>query len=438
MKLFLVGVDHTSAPVEVREGLAFSPVDLPNALAQLTIRNNGTPPLLAEAVLLSTCNRVELYGIAFQPEGVEQRIVEFLAKFHQLPTERFISSLFFYTGEEVVKHLFETSAGLRSLVLGEAQIQGQVRTAYTIAQRVRSTGPALSRLFRSAITTGKRVRHETSLGSGAASVSQAGVELARQRLGSLDDRCVLLVGSGAVSELAAQNLLANGAGELLVVNRTYERGLELAARYGAEALPFDRLVEAMARADIIISSTAAPTTVLHRHHVEAAMQQKAEQCGTGSEAPSLLMIDLAVPRDIDTDVCQVPGVHLHTVDDLHEVVNHTLVQRSTAIAAAQRIVAQEVASFMTWMRSYDTLPTLTWWRKQADRLRDDELKRAMRRLNLSPEEQYIVEAFSRSLVNKLLHAPTLRMKDAASNGEGQRYAAMVRDLWNLQDSPGFS
>lgn len=431
MKLLLVGVDHTSASVDVRECLAFSPTELPDALAKLSIRQNGTPPLLSEAVILSTCNRVELYGVTpHSSAGIEHRLIDFLARFHGISAESFSDSLFFYSGEAVVNHLFETAAGLRSLVLGEAQIQGQIRTAYTTAQRVRSVGAVLSRLFRNAISAGKRVRRETSLGSGAASVSQAGVELARQRLGNLDERCVLLVGSGAVSELAAQNLLANGASNLLIVNRTYERATELATRYGAQALPYEQLTDAMARADIVISSTAAPTTIIDRSHVETALT--ARQSLNGSAPHDLLLIDLAVPRDIDANVMEIPGIHLFSVDDLHEVVNATLARRSVAINAARHIVAEEAAAFLAWLNSYDALPTLTSWRQEADRLRDRELKRAMRRLNtLSPEEQHIVEAFSRSLVNKLLHDPTLRTKHAASRGDGQRYAAMLRDLWNL-------
>jgi glutamyl-tRNA reductase len=434
MKLLLVGVDHTSASVEVRECLAFSSTDLPEALSKLAVRHNGTPPLLAEAVILSTCNRVEIYGVVHEhTTGVEEKLIDFLSEFHNLPKEQFSTSLFTVSDEAVVRHLFETSAGLRSIVLGEAQIQGQVRTAYATAQRARSSGAILSRLFRNAISTGKRVRHETSIGSGAASVSQAGVELARNRLGNLNDRCVVLVGSGAVSELAAQNLLANGAGEMLVVNRTYERGLELAARYGATAIPFDQLTDAISRADIVISSTAAPTTVINRSHIEEAMQKRAERQGENQDHVSeTLLIDLAVPRDIETDVNTIAGVHLYTVDDLHEVVNQTLVQRSAALTAAQNIVEEEAQTFISWLESYRALPVLSTWREQADKLRDTELQRAMRRLSsLSPEDQHILEAFSRSLVNKILHNPTLRTKHAASQGEGQRYAAMLQDLWNI-------
>lgn len=433
MKLLLVGVDHTSASVEVRECLAFSPTDLPIALSKLVVRHNGTPPLLAEAVILSTCNRVEIYGVVNeQVSSAEDKLVEFLAEFHQLPKEQFAASLFVAKDEAVVRHLFETASGLRSIVLGEAQIQGQVRTAYATAQRVRSSGAILSRLFRSAISTGKRVRHETSIGAGAASVSQAGVELARNRLGSLNDRCVVLVGSGAVSELAAQNLLANGAGEMVVINRTYERGVELAARYGATALPFDQLTEAISRADIVISSTAAPTTIIHRSHIEEALRRRAARQAEPKQV-SLLLIDLAVPRDIDAEVSTIPGVHLYTVDDLHEVVNQTLVQRSAALAAAQAIVNEEAEAFISWLNGYRAVPVLSTWREQADKLRHTELQRVMRKLrSLSPEDRHTLEAFSRSLVNKLLHHPTLRTKHAASQGEGKRYAEMLQDLWNIR------
>lgn len=437
MNLCVVGLDHTTAPVEVRERLAFSPADLPAALLQLTSRHNGTRPLLSEAAIVSTCNRVEIYGVAADA-GTARNIVRFLAEFHDLAEEQFVSSLFFYSGKEVPEHLCATAGGLNSLVLGEAQIQGQVRTAHEVAQEVGSLGPVLSRLFRQAIVTGKRVRHETDLGQGAASISQAGVELARQRLGSLEECSVLLVGSGQVSELAAQNLLANGARNLLIVNRTLAHGLELAERYGARNFAYDELTHAMAQADIVISSTAAPVTVIHRTHVETALRAKLEQRSVGahhngsSPPATMLLIDLAVPRDIDTDVTEVPGVHLYTVDHLQAVVNSTLERRGAAVATARKIVNQEVRAFEEWFASRGALPALASLRQHAEDLRNAELKRAWRHLNtLSPEQWHVVEALSRSLVNKVLHAPTLRMKQAAANGEGQRYAAMLCDLFDL-------
>jgi glutamyl-tRNA reductase len=250
-----------------------------------------------------------------------------------------------------------------------------------------------------------------------------------------------------MSELAAQNLLAHGAHHLLVVNRTYENGLELAARYGAETYRFEDLTEAIAQADIVISSTAAPTTVIHREHIAAAMQDRKVQmqeaccvCSSAATAtatameiaPEMLLIDLAVPRDIDEDVTEVPGVHLYSVDALRDVVSSTMARRHAELEAAEQIVEEELSDFECWLRSLQTLPVLSSWRQQAEEVRDAEVQRALRRLSeLSPEQQYVVEALSRSLVNKLLHGPTLRTKHAAALGDGNRYANMLRELWGF-------
>jgi glutamyl-tRNA reductase len=431
MNLFLAGLDHTTAPLEIRERLAFNASDIPAALLQLTTYRDGVAPLLSEAAILSTCNRVEIYGVTGE-SGTAHQVVKFLADFHKLTEEQFVHTLFFYTGELVVRHICETASGLRSLVLGEAQIQGQVRTAFETAQHTGTAGPILSHLFRHALAAGKHVRHETTLGIGAASVSQAGVELARQRLGCLEGRTVLLVGSGEVSELAAQNLLSNGARDLWIVNRTLAHASELAARYSAQAFGINDLARLLPQADIIISSTAAPVPIIYRSHIEQAMHIKAEHNHNGS-APTMMLIDLAVPRDIDPAVAELPGVHLYTVDALQEVINHTLEQRHTCIATAEKLVEHEVQAFIDWLRSQDAMPALAALRQRAESVRCHELERALRNLvSLSPEQQYVVEAFSRSLVNKLLHTPTVRVKTAAAHGEGQRYAAMLYELFNLE------
>lgn len=430
MNLFLAGLDHTTAPVEIRERLAFNAADIPAALLQLTSRTNGQAPLFTEAVILSTCNRVEIYGVAAEA-GTTQRLVNFLSEFHKVDEEQFVHTLFFYSGEEVARHICATAAGLHSLVLGEAQIQGQVRNAYEVAQQVGTVGPVLSRLMRHAIAAGKHVRHETCIGTGPASVSQAGVEMARQRLGGLEGRAVLLVGSGEVSELAAQNLLANGADHLMVVNRTLSHAQNLASRYNAQPFGIEELPAVLPQADIVISSTAAPVTIIFRNHVEEALYVKRQR--TGCCSPSMLLIDLAVPRDIAPDVAELPGVHLCTVDDLHEVIHHTLEQRGCAIAAAEKLTEREVQVFSEWMRCQEALPALSALRQHAEELRCCELERALRNMvALSPEQQHVIEAFSRSLINKLLHTPTARVKNAAVQGEGQRYAAMLYDLFNLE------
>ncbi len=434
MKLLLAGLDHTTAPVEIRERLAFSSTDIPAALAQLTTPQGTNPAPLAEAVILSTCNRVEIYGVT-HGASTAQSLVRFLADFHGLDEREFVHTLFFFNGESVARHLFATSAGLRSLVLGEAQIQGQVRTAYEQAQSAGSLGPVLHRLFQHALTTGKRARTETALGQGAASVSQAGVELARRRLGQLAGRSVLLVGGGEVSELAAQNLLANGADTLMIVNRTMARAHELAERYGATAYGFDDLTNCLARADIVISSTAAPVPIIYREHIAAAMAEKTRthELGGKDGSPAMLLIDLAVPRDFANDVGSVPGAHLCTVDDLQEVVRATLGQRANAAAAAEAIASEEVAAFHGWCQTQEAVPALTLLRERVEALRNAEVERAMRRLSdLSPEQRNVVEGLTRSIVNKILHPPTRRLRDAAAQGDGQRYAAMVTDLFNLE------
>jgi glutamyl-tRNA reductase len=434
MKLLLAGLDHTTAPVEIRERLAFTNTDIPAALTQLTRPQSGRPAPLAEAAILSTCNRVEIYGVAHE-SSTAQSLVRFLADFHGLDEQAFAHTLFFFSGDSVARHVCATAAGLRSLVLGEAQIQGQVRQSFEHAQSVGSLGPVLHRLFQHALTAGKRARTDTGLGLGAASVSQAGVELARRRLGDLAGRSVLLVGGGEVSELAAQNLLANGADSLMIVNRTEARARELAERYKATAHGFDDLPACLARADIVISSTAAPVPIIYREHVAAALEAKPRAHGLGAadEAPAMLLIDLAVPRDFATDVASVPGAHLCTVDDLQEVVRLTLGQRAGAAAQAETIVLEEVAAFEAWCHTQDAVPALTLLRERAEELRNAELERALRRLaGLSPEQQSVVEGLTRSLVNKLLHPPTRRLRDAAAQGDGQRYAAMVTDLFNLE------
>ncbi|MFV9504035.1 MAG: glutamyl-tRNA reductase [Oscillochloridaceae bacterium umkhey_bin13] len=433
-RLLLAGLDHTTAPVAIRERLAFSSGDLPLALQRLTTSDGENCPLLNEAVILSTCNRVEIYGVSHSG-ATPQQLVRFLADFHCLDETDFAHTLFFFSGSAVARHLCATAAGLRSLVLGEAQIQGQVRTAFEHAHSFGSLGPLLHRLFQHALSAGKRVRSETPLGQGAASVSQAGVELARHRLGSLAGRKVLLIGSGEVSELAAQNLLANGADTLMVLNRTFARAQELAERFGAMAYNFEDLPICLASADIVISSTAAPVPVIYREQIAEAMASKRHAMVESghNDQPTMLLIDLAVPRDFAPEVAEIPGAHLCTVDDLQEVVRATLGHRSAAAQLAEAIANAEAAAFEAWCNTQAAVPALTRLREHAEHLRSAELERAMRRLNdLSPEQRNVIEALTRSLVNKLLHPPTSRLRAAAAHGEGSHYAALVAELFNLE------
>lgn len=425
--LFLVGIDHTTAPVALRERLSFSAEEVVQALKQLTYADGG---VLREAVILSTCNRVEVYGVGKDADGLEA-MQRFLAAFHALPYAEVAPFMIVRRGIEVAAHLCATAAGLHSIVLGEAQIQGQVRNAVEVAQREHASGSLLNGLFRHALAAGKRVRHETALGKGAASVSQAGVELARRQLGGLRGKRVLLVGSGTMSELAVKNLQAYGATDLMITNRTAAKAEALAERYGACAIPFDALDEVLGAVDILISATSSPEPVIGKAAVTAALN--ARRAHHDEHHHPLLLLDLAVPRDIDPAVAELDGVRLATVDDLQGLVDATLAQRRNELAPAQTIVAEEVAAFERWLREQETLPALTSLRQQAEALRQTELQRAMRRLGeLSPEQQQAVDVLTQSLVNKLLHAPTLRLKDAAAAGDGSRYAALMRELFALE------
>ena len=421
MQIILAGLDHHTSPVEVREQLAFRPSQLGAAFEHL-LHGPGAP--LKEAVILSTCNRVEIYGVADDAARAEAAVIDFLHEFHQLPPGSVTPALYRLAGKEAVDHLFATACGLNSLVVGESQIQAQVRSAAEVAAGHNALGPVLHALFRQAVEVGKRARTETSIGRNATSISHAGVELAKRLLGGLGDAHVLLVGSGKISELAAKNLIDNGARSITLVNRTVESAQLLAEKWGGRALPFDALPAALAEADVVLSSTSAPSTIIHAEHARAALRDRRDR--------PLLLIDLAVPRDVDGDVALVPGAHVYDIDDLEQVVASNLQRRRGELGAVQCIVDEETARFMAWLASRSVVPTLNRLRAQADTISRAELDKAMRRLPaLGEREREVVEALAAGIVNKLLHEPTVRLKHEAAQGNGLSYAEALQFLFGL-------
>jgi glutamyl-tRNA reductase len=336
-ELVAVGLDHTTATIDVRERVTFADAAIPAALEQLA-GPAGRP--LEQAAILSTCNRVEIYGVA---RSVLHRddLASLLARCHGVDPGELESALYVHRGHEVARHLAATAAGMHSLVPGEAQIQGQVRAALEHAIAAGTVGPELRRLFESAIAAGRRVRSRTCLGRGVASVPHASVELVRQRLGTLGDSTVLLIGTGTIGELTAKHLSKHGPRELLVLGRDGARAKRLAERHGGRVVTVDRLDDALAESHAVISSTGAPRPVLHRHQVERALERRADT--------RLLLIDLAVPRDIDPAAAAVPRVELHTIDDLRMVVERTLLQRRGELPAAHSVLRAEVARFTAWL-----------------------------------------------------------------------------------------
>jgi glutamyl-tRNA reductase len=425
MQILVVGLDHHTSPVEVREQIAFSPSRIGPALAALT---RTSDPLrsapLREAVILSTCNRVEIYGCATDTEAAQSLVAGFLHDFHGLGPGMLDASLYSLHGQEAVTHLLATACGLNSLAFGEVQIQAQVRAASEAAAAAGVLGPILHALFRQAVEAGKRARTETAISRNATSISHAGVELARRRLGDLRGAHIVLLGSGKMSELAAKNLIDNGAGAVTVVNRTLDRAQALAMAWGGRALSFDALGDALRDADVVLASTSSPQPVIEPDMVRSALDQRRSR--------PLLLIDMAVPRDVDPAVAAIPGAHVYDIDDLADVVAANLERRREEILPVQRIIDEEVVKFMAWFAARAVVPTMNQLRAQAEQIRRGEFDKAMKRLpSLSERDRAVVESMAMSIVNKLLHQPTVRLKQEAASGDPQPYTDALRVLFDL-------
>ncbi len=424
MHIIVVGLDHHTSPVEIREQLAFRPSHYAAAYERLLL---GPDAVLREAVILSTCNRVEVYGVADDPVIAQQAVSEFLHAFHDLPGGSLGSALYRLSGDDAVQHLFATTCGLNSLIVGEAQIQGQVRAAADLAAGLRAKGPMLHALFRHALEVGKRARSETGISRNAASISHAGVELARRLHGNLASAKVLLVGSGEMSELAAKNLIDNGACSITLINRTLDHARALAERWGGEALPFETLPSALHDADVVLSSTSAPHTVIHAEHVRGALAHRGGR--------PLLLIDLAVPRDVDPEVSLVAGAHVYDIDDLGGVVASNMERRREELGTVHMIVAEETERFTAWLSARTVVPTINRLREQAEDIGRGELERVMRRLPaLGQREREAVESLATGIINKLLHEPTVRLKREAVQGNALPYAEALQFLFGLEQS----
>ena len=348
-QLVVVGLDHRTAAIDLRERLGFADSEIPAALAQLT---DPTGRRFEQAAILSTCNRVEVYGVARSRRSREE-LLSFLAGYRGLDPCELEGSVYVRRDAEVAHHLAATSAGIYSLVLGEAQIQGQVRRALQHAIAAGSAGPELRRLFESAICTGRQVRSRTALARGVASVSHASIELVHQRLGTLSESTVLLIGAGTTGELAAKHLIKHRPRELLVLGRGSARAAQLAERHRGRPLTPNQLGEALVRSDVVISSTGAPYTIVHRDQLEHALTHRG-----GPSSRPLVLVDLSTPRDIEPAIAGLTGVELYTIDDLRPIVERTRTQRSAELPAAHSIVRTEVARFTGWLNRRETAAAL--------------------------------------------------------------------------------
>ena len=432
MPVFVVGANFRSAPLELLERLAVDAERRPKALAGLLDLEH-----VHEAVVVSTCNRVEVYTAISRFHGAAGDVRRFLADLHGLGLEEFASHLYDYYEERAVRHLFAVAAGVDSMVVGEAQILGQVREAFSAAQAERTVGPVLSALFARAIKVGRRARSETAIGAGPASTVTVGLQVAAGQLGGLAGRRALLIGAGGVARLAGRALRQAGAGELVVANRTPATGAALARELGGRAVALDQVTDELALADLAVAATAGTTPTVAAATVAAAMARRARSGGAASGSPgTLVLLDLGVPRDVEPEVRALPGVVLADLDALRAVLETDEGPRQE-VERVRALIAQETGAFMGGQREARLVPTIRVLRARAEQVRQQELAKASARLaGLDERQRAAVEAVTRGLVNKLLHDPMVRGKTLAARPDGDLYVAALRELYGLDPRPG--
>ena len=421
MNLLVVGLSHKTAPIEVREQFALAEAEMPAALAAL-----GARPGISEALIFSTCNRVE-FTVRAEPEtdGVAE-IYSFLENDCRRPAQKFEPYFYRHTQRDAIRHIFCVASSLDSMVVGEPQILGQVKDAYAAAKAAGALGGPLEEIVNRAFHVAKRVRTETGIGQMAVSVSYVAVELARKIFGTLAGHTVLILGSGKMGELAARHLRRSGAPAVFVANRTYEKAIELAGRFDGRAVPFEQLFDLLPHVDIVISSTGAPGFLIDRERAQGLMAARKNR--------PMFLIDIAVPRDIDPEVNKVDNVFLYDIDDLQQVADANKRQREREAERAEAIVEAEVARMMDRLKAHDIAPTIVSLQSELDRIRRAEVERYRGRLGtLTPEQEQAIEALTRGIINKIAHTPITHLKTLATHPDGLHFIDVVKRVFNLKE-----
>ncbi|WP_277057591.1 glutamyl-tRNA reductase [Trichlorobacter lovleyi] len=420
MNIIVVGLSHKTASVDIREKVAFSPNSIEKPLHEL-INLDG----IVEGIIVSTCNRVEIYATTRDIAGGIARIRRFMAEYHHLAHDLLEPHLYSYHGEEAIRHVFRVASSLDSMVVGEPQILGQIKTSYGYAAEYKSSGIILNRFLHKAFSVAKRVRTETRIASSAVSVSFAAVELARKIFGNLTDKTVLLIGAGEMCELAARHFLTNGAKGVMVTNRTFERAQRLAEEFGGEAIPFDELFLHLHKADIVLTSTGAPHAIITPPDLEEVIKRRRMR--------PMFLIDIAVPRDIDPTVNEMDAVYLYDMDDLQQVVAANLEGRKQEADKAEAIIAEEIIQFYKWVATLEVTPTIVALRNRFEELRKAELERTLAGWkDAPPDAEKRLEALTSAFMNKLLHQPTSVLKKAGQGNRTDLYLDALRALFDLE------
>lgn len=419
MQLVMVGLNHRTAPVELRERVTWTEDDLTRVYQQLCQSRT-----VFENVILSTCNRTEIYGVVASAHGADDYLSKLLSHRAALPIDEMRTHLELLQGEAVIRHIMKVATGLDSLVVGETQILGQVRDAFLLASEAGSAGTILQPLFRAAITLGKRAHTETEIGQNAVSVSYAAVQLTKKIFGSLEGRRVLVVGAGKMSELTTQHLHASGIAEVRVVNRSFERAAELAGRFGGRAVKWSELTQALSTADIVISSTGAPSFVLHRADVEPIVRHRGGR--------PMVLVDIAVPRDVDPTIGDLGNVYLYDIDDLEGVVAANQAQRAREGVLVERMIDEAYADFVTWLAEQRVVPLIAAIRDKGEQIQAQVMASLERKLpDLSEREQKLIHKHTMSIVNQLLRDPIRNLKELASAPGGADSLLLIGQLFGV-------
>jgi glutamyl-tRNA reductase len=418
--IVLLGINHKTAPVELRECIAFTPDESTEALAALRAMD-----CIDEALLFSTCNRVELLVVTGCRQAAIEAAKRYIAEYNKVPLAQFEQSLYVHENDEAVRHLFRVAASLDSMIVGEPQILGQIKEAYRGASASRTTGVVLNRLMHRAFSVAKRVRTETGIGDRAVSISYAAVELGRKIFGELDGKRVLLIGAGEMAELAVEHLIRHRVGETLVANRTFEKGLELARRFNGKAVRFEEIPEQLKHVDIILSSTGAPGFVVTRDQVKPVIRARRNR--------PIFFIDIAVPRDIDPEINRLDNSYVYDVDDLKGIVEENMGDRQKEALKGERLIDEAVIQFRQWRESLDVVPTIVALRKRLEGLADAEIRRTVQGQGLSEVDAEALQRMMGAFINKALHEPTLFLKREGMGGGKSSQVDLVRKLFKLDE-----
>lgn len=420
--IVLLGLNHKTASVDIRECIAFTAEETERAL--ILLRQH---PAIGESVLFSTCNRIELLMTADESEAAIDAAKQFLAEFKRVPLSEFEGSLYQYVGDEAVRHTFQVAASLDSMVVGEPQILGQMKEAYRKATIEKTSGVILNKLLHRTFFVAKRVRTETGIGDHAVSISYAAIELGKKIFGDLEGKRVLLIGAGEMAELAVEHLIRNRAGTITVANRTFAHGVDLADRFSGKAIKFEEIIDCIKEVDIVISSTGATDYVLRKDQIRDAMRSRRNR--------SLFFIDIAVPRDIDPEINRISNAYVYDIDDLKGIVDENIEDRQREAVKAHRIIDEAVIAFRRWYETLDVVPTIVSLRGKVEGLARQELEKTLASLDhLSEADKQAIKRMTGALVNKILHEPTHFLKKNGCYGNKAVSLDLTRKLFNLEDN----